>query len=105
MDNELPKQTSRTQTSVHDLLCLAIDNKRLIEFEYQGRLRIAEPHDYGIINNTKKLLIYQVRGEKTRYPYDVDLTLTYDGGREHAEDNGQCDGNDPFRVNIRFSFR
>jgi hypothetical protein len=58
-------KTSRTRqpASVHGLLCFAIDNKRLIEFEYQERPRIAEPHDYGIINRVRKLLVYQVRGE------------------------------------------
>jgi hypothetical protein len=50
-------------TSIDELLRFAIKNKRLIEFEYQRRLRLAEPHDYGILNGASKLLIYQVRGE------------------------------------------
>jgi hypothetical protein len=50
-------------TSVDNLLCFAIKNKRLIEFEYQSRRRVAEPHDYGILNRARKLLFYQVRGE------------------------------------------
>lgn len=49
--------------SVHDLLFFAIQNKRLIEFEYQGKSRTAEPHDYGIIDGVRKLLVYQLRGE------------------------------------------
>jgi hypothetical protein len=45
----------------------AIANTRLIRVGYHGRLRVAEPHDYGQLNRTTKLLIYQ-RGDvqKTR---------------------------------------
>lgn len=32
-------------------------------FQYQGCQRTAEPHDYGIVEGTRKLLIYQIRGE------------------------------------------
>lgn len=48
---------------VHDLLCFAIDHKRLVEFEYQERHRIAEPHDYGMKDGVQWLLIFQLRGE------------------------------------------
>ena len=52
---------------MRDLLFFAIENKRLIRFEYQGYPRVAEPHDYGIMKAVKTLLVYQVRGEsKTR---------------------------------------
>lgn len=50
-------------TSIHRQLCLAITEKRLIELTYQGLRRIAEPHDYGIINGVEQLLMYQVAGE------------------------------------------
>jgi hypothetical protein len=49
--------------SVHDLLFFAVKNKRLISFTYQGYLRVAEPHDYGMLNKVRALLVYQVRGE------------------------------------------
>ncbi len=49
--------------SVDRLLRSAIRDKRLIEFEYQHLNRVAEPHDYGIQNGIKKLLVYQVRGD------------------------------------------
>lgn len=49
--------------SIDPLLCEAIRNKRLIEFEYQRLKRVAEPHDYGIQNGIQKLLVYQMRGE------------------------------------------
>ncbi|HVH86880.1 MAG TPA: histidine--tRNA ligase [Terriglobales bacterium] len=47
---------------VHELLLKAIDEKKLIRFEYQGKQRIAEPHDYGIQNGLVRLLSYQVGG-------------------------------------------
>ena len=65
MDFDSSKRPSRRRQpgSVHDLLCFAIDNKRLVEFQYKGLLRIAEPHDYGIIDGVGKLLVYQLGGE------------------------------------------
>jgi hypothetical protein len=49
--------------NVHDFLYFAIENKRLVEFEYQERNRVAEPHDYGIKDGVKRPLIYQIRGQ------------------------------------------
>jgi hypothetical protein len=49
--------------TVHDQLGFAIKNKRLIQFEYQDYHRIAEPHDYGILNGIEQVLVYQLRGE------------------------------------------
>lgn len=40
----------------------AIANKNIIEFNYKGRTRIAEPHVYGIKNEKRQLLVYQVGG-------------------------------------------
>jgi hypothetical protein len=62
----MPKRDSlhhQPPESVHRLLCAAINNKRLIEFHYKECRRIAEPHDYGVIDGMKKLLAYQVQGE------------------------------------------
>jgi hypothetical protein len=42
-------------------LRFAIAHKRLIEVHYGGRLRVAEPHDYGVQNGIAKLLVYQLR--------------------------------------------
>jgi hypothetical protein len=47
--------------SLDEQLTFAIAHKRLIQFRYNGRLRVAEPHDYGIKNGTRKLLVYQIR--------------------------------------------
>jgi len=41
----------------------AIAKKRLLQFALYGRVRIAEPHDYGIRNGAPQLLVYQVGGE------------------------------------------
>jgi hypothetical protein len=41
-------------------LRFAIEHKRLIEVRYGGRLRVAEPHDYGVKNGSARLLIYQL---------------------------------------------
>ena len=53
------------ETNTHDLLIQAIREKRLIRFLYNGKGRIAEPHDYGIQKGSSKLLSYQVGGEST----------------------------------------
>jgi len=44
-------------------LRFAIAHKRLIGIEYKGRLRVAEPHDFGAMNGTAKLLVYQLRAD------------------------------------------
>jgi hypothetical protein len=41
-------------------LRFAIANKRLIGFAYNARLRVAEPHDFGAMNGTAKVLVYQL---------------------------------------------
>ena len=40
----------------------AIANKDTIEFTYKGHRRIAEPYVYGIKNEKRQLLVYQVGG-------------------------------------------
>jgi hypothetical protein len=49
--------------SADQLLRAAIANKRLVSFTLDGRRRIAEPHDYGIINGVGRLFFYQIGGE------------------------------------------
>src|SRR5262245_10689186 len=46
----------------------AIADKRLVEVTYSGVRRVAEPHDYGILNGTPKLLAYQLRGGRSPAP-------------------------------------
>jgi hypothetical protein len=45
------------------LLRRAIAGRRLIQFTYQGRPRLVEPHDYGIAAGRARLLAYQVGGQ------------------------------------------
>jgi hypothetical protein len=40
----------------------AIEKKRLIRFNYKGKERIVEPHDYGIQNGIVRLHCWQVAG-------------------------------------------
>jgi predicted DNA-binding transcriptional regulator YafY len=47
------------------LLRSAIKQKRLIQFVYKDKLRIVEPHDYGIHKGELKLLGFQLRGSST----------------------------------------
>jgi hypothetical protein len=45
------------------LIRTAIAQRRVIRFQLGGLLRVAEPHDYGIMNGTLRLFVYQVGGE------------------------------------------
>ena len=47
--------------SVDARIRLAIANKRLVEVGYNGRVRVAEPHDYGKQKGIDRLLVYQLR--------------------------------------------
>jgi len=58
----IPEKIGQSMRLIDQLLRGAIRNKRLIEFEYQQLKRVAEPHDYGIQNGIKKVLVYQVSG-------------------------------------------
>jgi hypothetical protein len=48
---------------VDKALRTAIENRRLVNFSYQGRPRKAEPHDYGINKGKVRLFCFQVGGE------------------------------------------
>jgi hypothetical protein len=45
------------------LIRTAIAQRHLIRFELGGLPRIAEPHDYGDMNGTLRLFVFQVGGE------------------------------------------
>lgn len=40
----------------------AIAEKRLLELRYKRAERLAEPHDYGVIDGVERLLVFQLRG-------------------------------------------
>jgi hypothetical protein len=48
--------------SVDTLLRTAIKQRRLLRLQYRNKLRIVEPHDYGVHNGIVKLLAYQIEG-------------------------------------------
>ncbi|HEX4170457.1 MAG TPA: hypothetical protein VHZ55_33750 [Bryobacteraceae bacterium] len=47
-------------------ICTAIEQTRLIQLIYHGKIRILEPHDHGIRNGSVQLLGYQVAGASRR---------------------------------------
>lgn len=46
--------------SVPAKIRFAIAHKRLLGLEYNAKLRVAEPHDFGAMKGTSKLLVYQL---------------------------------------------
>ena len=54
--------------SVDRLLCIAIAERRLVAFDLDGFRRIAEPHDYGIIDGVARLFFYQIGGQSRSRP-------------------------------------
>ena len=51
--------TEAPSDSLDARLRFAIANKRLIEFKYDGAVRVAEPHDYGLRDGSVKVLVFQ----------------------------------------------
>jgi len=49
--------------ATNELIELAIVNRHLIEFVYQGKHRVVEPHVLGSRRGETGLLAYQIRGE------------------------------------------
>jgi len=54
--------------TLHNTLCTAIAERRLLSFSSRRCSRIAEPHDYGVIGGVRKLLYYQVGGRSNSEP-------------------------------------
>lgn len=44
------------------LLRTAIEQTRLLRLRYRGKVRIVEPHDYGVHKGAVKLLAFQISG-------------------------------------------
>ena len=49
--------------AVHQHILTAIHERRLLRFTYLDKIRIVEPHDYGIQKGTVYLFAYQIAGE------------------------------------------
>ena len=54
---------TENEPTLDQRLRLAIAAKRLVQFIYETKRRVAEPHDYGILGGVTKILVFQVRGE------------------------------------------
>jgi hypothetical protein len=54
---------SPASQSLHESLYAAIQTRRLVRFLYSGKLRIAEPHDFGMLSGRARLFCYQIGGE------------------------------------------
>jgi hypothetical protein len=54
--------TTAPLDSLDECIRRAIAEKRLLELRYKGAVRLSEPHDYGVINGTRRLLIFQLHG-------------------------------------------
>lgn len=49
---------------MNDLICQAINEKRLLKFDYHGKTRIVEPHTFGVNKASNDILsAYQVGGQ------------------------------------------
>jgi len=63
MSKILQFQSARTDDSsaegLHEKVRFAIAERRLLQFDYGGSRRIVEPHDYGVIKDIRRLLVYQ----------------------------------------------
>jgi hypothetical protein len=91
------------QFTLDHQLRFAIANKRLIRFTYDGAVRVAEPHDYGVRDGAAKLLAFQrekagskapdVRGwrwlETSKIQDCVVLEDSFRGTREAAQQHHQ----------------
>jgi hypothetical protein len=54
--------------AIHEAILQAIQQKRLLRFVYHGKIRIAEPQDYGLQKSAAHLLTYQIAGESRSGP-------------------------------------
>ena|SRR5689334_13761902 len=97
--NKIISFPARPQVTLDSQIRFAIANKRLLRFTYDGAVRVAEPHDYGVRKGDDKLLAYQ-REKGTRKSPDargwrwldtskiqgcVVLEETFAGSREAAD--------------------
>ena len=48
--------------SLDERIRRAIAERRLLELRYKRADRLAEPHDYGVIDGTERLLVFQLQG-------------------------------------------
>ena len=54
--------TSAPLGSLDERIRRAIAEKRVLEIRYKKAARLAEPHDYGVIDGIERLLVFQLHG-------------------------------------------
>jgi predicted DNA-binding transcriptional regulator YafY len=54
-----------TDPETHKIILSAIQQKRQMRFVFEGKERIAEPHDYGVQNGITRLLAWQTGGQSS----------------------------------------
>ena len=52
-------------TFTKNLITTAIEQKRILQFNNQGHIRIGEPHVLGFHNQEAQLLLYQIEGSSS----------------------------------------
>jgi hypothetical protein len=60
---EYPKKETKVTGEgpmIDEKLRFAIAHRRLLQLSYHGKVRIVEPHDYGVQGGKARLLIYQI---------------------------------------------
>lgn len=55
------RSTGTATSSIDDVLRRAIAGRRLLQLTYHDRVRIVEPHDYGVLKARARVLVYQLR--------------------------------------------
>jgi hypothetical protein len=65
----MPLSTSDDSSyAVERAICDAIAKLCLVSFLFKGHRRVAEPHDYGVINGGRKLFFHQTGGTSRSAP-------------------------------------
>jgi hypothetical protein len=63
MGRATPDPSRQSERDLDRSLRAAIEGRRVVTFTLDGRHRVAEPHDYGIVEGQRRLFFYQVGGE------------------------------------------
>lgn len=50
---------------MNDIIQTAISERKIVEFDYHGHHRIAEPHIYGILDGEHDILVFQIAGSSS----------------------------------------
>jgi hypothetical protein len=86
-----------SSSSLDARLRFAIANRRLIQLRYNGRVRVAEPHDYGVHRGDDRLFVYQLddqgradaRGWRLLYVQKIESCVVLDETFRGTRNQGQ----------------